>query len=407
MAKPYKPRILRPRMRRSLIALIIVPVTIATVMGQDFVTRMYDYRVEHDVVYDTVTTFRSGSEVLQYDVYVPENGVRNRPVVFWIHGGAFVAGSRRDVAWACQRWAQRGYVAVSIGYRLGFYSPFPVDPPFAYDTAEVCRAAWRAIVDIRSAIHHTLDHADDYEIDTSRIVIGGYSAGAIAALTNVFLDTAQRRFPSADTLRDVERLFERFPRPRLESLPRYIRPRAVVGLFGGLLDTAYLQTSTPPLFLYHQTEDPVVACERRRGLWGMPLDVGANYPMIAGSCFLERELSKRGLLPSQLEFVSYVGIAHEPHNAALVDSLAAVFCAQHIDVTSGLHSPKISQEERHRIYIDDMETVYAVMSVQGRRIFESTYGSTWRQIRHTLQRGLWFVQTTTQWKPVMIIVGGE
>lgn len=394
-------------MRLSLIALIIVPVTIATVMGQDFVTRTYDYRVQHDVVYDTVTTFRSGSEILQYDVYLPENAVRNRPVVFWIHGGAFVAGSRRDVAWACQRWAQRGYVAVSIGYRLGFYSPFPVDPPFAYDTAEVCRAAWRAIVDIRSAIRHTLDHADDYGIDTSRVVIGGYSAGAIAALTNVFLDTAQRRFPSADTLRDVERLFERFPRPRLESLPLYVRPRAVVGLFGGLLDTAYLQTSPPPLFLYHQTEDPVVACERRRGLWGMPLDVGANYPMIAGSCFLERELSKRGLLPSQLEFVSHVGIAHEPHNAALVDSLAAVFCAQHVNVTSGLYSPMVSQEERHLFTIDDMDTIYAVMSVQGKRIYENTDGLTWYQIRHTLQRGLWFVQTTTQWKPVMIIVGGE
>lgn len=403
MAKPYKPRILRPRMRRSLIALMIVPVTIATVMGQDFVTRMYDYRVEHDVVYDTVTTFRSGSEVLQYDVYVPENGVRNRPVVFWIHGGAFVAGSRRDVAWACQRWAQRGYVAVSIGYRLGFYSPFPVDPPFAYDTAEVCRAAWRAIVDIRSAIHHTLDHADDYEIDTSRIVIGGYSAGAIAALTNVFLDSAQRRFPSADTLRDVERLFERFPRPRLKSLPRYIRPRAVVGLFGGLLDTAYLQTSPPPLFLYHQTEDPVVACERRRGLWGMPLDVGANYPMIAGSCFLERELSKRGLLPSQLEFVSYVGIAHEPHNAALVDSLAAVFCAQHVTTISGFVENESAPPAQGHNQLLDTDIVSAVVSLHGERVYGSTEGITWSEIRQTLRSGLWIVQAGRTWVPVVVI----
>lgn len=390
-------------MRLCLIALLLVPVTITTVMGQDFVTRTYDYRVQHDVIYDTVTTYRSGSEILQYDIYFPENALRNRPVVFWIHGGAFVAGSRRDVAWACQRWAQRGYVAVSIGYRLGFYSPFPVDPPFAFDTAEVCRAAWRAIVDVRSAIRHTLNNADDYGIDTSRIVLGGYSAGAIAAITNVFLDASEKRFPSADTLHDVERLFERFPRPRLESLPLYVRPRAVVGLFGGLLDTAYLQTSPPPLFLYHQTDDPVVACERRRGLWGMPFDVGANYPMIAGSCFLERELSKRGLPPSQLEFVSHVGIAHEPHNASLVDSLAAVFCARHVTTISGFMEHRVAPSKRGQDYLRDTDLVTAVVSLHGERVYGSTEGIMWSQVRHTLGSGLWIVQTGRTWVPVVVI----
>jgi len=394
-------------MRLSLTALTFVVVTITTVMGQVFVTRIYDVRVQEDVIYDTATTFRLGSEILRVDVYRPDNTSQNRPVVFWIHGGAFAAGSRRDVMWACQRWAERGYVAVAIGYRIGFYSPFPVDPPFAYDSAEVSRAAWRAIFDVRSAIRFTLNNSDEYGIDTSRIVLGGYSAGAIAAITHVFLDTSQRRFPTADTLHDVERLFERFRRPRLESLPTYVRPRAVVGLFGGLLDTTYIGTTPPPLFLYHQMDDLVVGCERRRGLWGMPLDVGANYPMIAGSCFLERELSKRGLQPSQLEFVRFAGLAHEPHDPVLIDSLAAVFCAQHITLTSTIPIDTMPITTREQQELREMDVVTAVLSLHGERVYGSSEGLPWYQIRHTLHNGLWFVQTTTQWKPVMIIVGGE
>ena len=59
---------------------------------------------------------------------------------------------------------------------------------------------------------------------------------------------------------------------------------AVASNYGGLLDTALVSGPfRPALYMYHQSGDPVVGCNYQRGLWGMPLGVGDNYPWPYGS----------------------------------------------------------------------------------------------------------------------------
>lgn len=51
------------------------------------------------------------------DVYVPNKG-KNCPVVVWIHVGAWQAGDKKDVSKKPQVFTDKGFVFVSINYRL-------------------------------------------------------------------------------------------------------------------------------------------------------------------------------------------------------------------------------------------------------------------------------------------------
>jgi acetyl esterase/lipase len=51
------------------------------------------------------------------DVYWPK-GATNLPVVFWIHGGGWQTGDKKDVQIKPQAFTEKGFVFVSINYRL-------------------------------------------------------------------------------------------------------------------------------------------------------------------------------------------------------------------------------------------------------------------------------------------------
>lgn len=56
------------------------------------------------------------------DVYHVDDGVRSKPVVFFVHGGAWHWGSKESNQAICAALAQRGYVAVSTSYCLSSLS---------------------------------------------------------------------------------------------------------------------------------------------------------------------------------------------------------------------------------------------------------------------------------------------
>src|SRR5436305_8308058 len=51
------------------------------------------------------------------DVYAPAEG-KNHPVVVWIHGGGWQAGDKSDVQKKPRAFTDKGFVFVSINYRL-------------------------------------------------------------------------------------------------------------------------------------------------------------------------------------------------------------------------------------------------------------------------------------------------
>jgi arylformamidase len=99
------------------------------------------------------------------DVYAPPK-VKNLPIVVWIHGGGWQRGDKSEVHKKPQAFAEKGYVFVSINYRL---LPAVTIKQMAGDVAKAIR--W---------VH---DHAKDYGGDPNTIIVMGHSAGAqLAAL---------------------------------------------------------------------------------------------------------------------------------------------------------------------------------------------------------------------------------
>lgn len=99
------------------------------------------------------------------DIY-SASGAKNRPVVFWIHGGGWVTGDKSDVQHKPRVFVEKGFVFVSTNYRL-----LP-----AVDMGTIVR-------DVARSLRWVHEHIAEYGGDPSRILVMGHSAGAqLAAL---------------------------------------------------------------------------------------------------------------------------------------------------------------------------------------------------------------------------------
>ncbi len=101
------------------------------------------------------------------DVYAPPVG-RSQPVVIWVHGGGWQTGDKTHVQLKPRAFVDRGYVFVSVNYRL---AP-QVD-------------ASQMAADVAKAIGWVRDHAARYGGAADKLFIAGHSAGAhLAALVS-------------------------------------------------------------------------------------------------------------------------------------------------------------------------------------------------------------------------------
>jgi acetyl esterase/lipase len=138
---------------RTLAALLVALLASPLVAGEP--------KVHRDLAYGDPKIERQ-----TLDVYAPAEGA-NHPVVVWIHGGGWQAGDKKDVDKKPQAFVDRGFVFVSVNYRL-----LP-------DKATIKQMAG----DVAKAVRWTHDHAKDYGGDPDALFVMGHSAGAqLAAL---------------------------------------------------------------------------------------------------------------------------------------------------------------------------------------------------------------------------------
>ena len=143
------------------------------------------------VTYGTAPDFASGAPVtLQLDLYRPTGDVAtSRPLLVWIHGGAFLGGNRSEMAAVSKAYARLGYVTASISYRLdpgnhclqvqgGQYN----GDELIAERARCEKAILGARDDAAMAIAWLRVNAAAYGIDSTRVAVGGSSAGAITAI---------------------------------------------------------------------------------------------------------------------------------------------------------------------------------------------------------------------------------
>jgi acetyl esterase len=89
------------------------------------------------------------------------------PILLYVHGGAWTAGSRMGNAWAYEPLAPSGVVVVAIDFRLAPSYPYP-----------------EPLVDINYGIRWTKAHAADFNADASTLGALGSSSGGHQSLMN-------------------------------------------------------------------------------------------------------------------------------------------------------------------------------------------------------------------------------
>ncbi len=115
------------------------------------------YYPEGSVVYRDLAYVTNGHEQQKLDLYVPKSA-QQLPLIIWVHGGAFHAGSKDD--WIPAEYLAEGYAVASINYRLSQHALFPAQ-----------------IEDCKAAVRWLRAHADMYNLDAERFGAWGASAG--------------------------------------------------------------------------------------------------------------------------------------------------------------------------------------------------------------------------------------
>jgi acetyl esterase/lipase len=133
-----------------------------------------------NVVYGSAQNIAGQTVTLTLDVYTPpaSDAVAERPAVVWIHGGSFSSGDKTspELVDEATTFAQKGYVNVSINYRLE-----PGGCSAGGVTASCITAIREATQDGQTAVAWLRTHASAYGVDGTRIAVAGTSAGAITA----------------------------------------------------------------------------------------------------------------------------------------------------------------------------------------------------------------------------------
>jgi acetyl esterase/lipase len=110
----------------------------------------------------------ASGRTMHLDLYLPEKSDKPLPLIIWIHGGAWMAGSK-DGPSPALRFLKDGYAVAQVGYRLSQEAKFPAQ-----------------IHDCKAAVRWLRANADKYNLDPNKFVAWGASAGGhLVALLGV------------------------------------------------------------------------------------------------------------------------------------------------------------------------------------------------------------------------------
>jgi para-nitrobenzyl esterase len=132
-------------------------------------------------------------DCLYLNVYTPALDGKRRPVMFWIHGGAFTLGSASQPIYDGRKLAERGdVVVVTTNYRLGALG-------YAYLGAH---GDWGASANLGqldqiAALRWVRENIESFGGDPGNVTIFGESAGSMAVCTLLAMPAAAGLFQRA------------------------------------------------------------------------------------------------------------------------------------------------------------------------------------------------------------------
>lgn len=125
----------------------------------------------------TASEYHMSEDCLYLNIWTPSiDGTEQLPVLFYIHGGGYVAGYSYEMEFDGERVARKGCVMVSVGYRLGAMGFFAHDE-LAQEAPGEAQGNY-GFLDQLAAIKWVKRNIEHFGGDGNNITIAGQSAGA-------------------------------------------------------------------------------------------------------------------------------------------------------------------------------------------------------------------------------------
>ena len=233
----------------------------------------------HKVVSDVEYAVVDGTS-LKLDLHLPE--AKNTPLIVWVHGGAWRAGSKSDMPLGAL--VTQGYAIASVDYRLSTVAPFP-----------------GMIHDIKAAIRFLRAKASDYGYDPAKMGVAGSSAGghlaALVGVTNGVKELEGKEGAYLDQSSDMRFTISLYGASNLMTILSQSKPQGLkmrVPALQLLLDgqptekpelaklaspVQHLDAKDPPLLLIHGDADPQMPPEQSKELAEACKKAGVNVQL--------------------------------------------------------------------------------------------------------------------------------
>lgn len=240
-------------------------IRLAVLVGLCLASRSYaddvaSLATHRDIVFAEIDGHR-----LKLDLHIP-SGKEKTPLVVWIHGGGWRAGSKKNVP--ILELTKHGYAIASISYRFTDVAIFPTQ-----------------IHDCKAAVRWLRGNAGKYDYDADWIAVGGSSAGGHLAL---LMGTSGHVKEMEGTVGDypdqsstVQAIIDYFGpsdfvlRGKTQPERAYTEKSGSFALLGGVQNgkvdpetekyaspAHYLSNDDPPLLIFHGRVDKTVLLDQ-------------------------------------------------------------------------------------------------------------------------------------------------
>lgn len=212
---------------------------------------------------ETLTYAIKDGKELRLDKYV-DTGIQTtekRPVMIYVHGGGFAMGSSKNALQIKynKHFAAKGFISVSINYRLG------ITPGKQPDNETINSAVSIASEDLINATAFILSKAEEWNINTKKIIISGGSAGAITCLNTEYAICTYGAFS--------------------DKLPKDFNYAGLISHAGNVVipqDTLIWKKAPCPMLLMHGSVDQLVTFN----------SVKHSNTLYAGSNYIHKQLEQ-------------------------------------------------------------------------------------------------------------------
>lgn len=258
--------------------------------------------IQRNIEYGVAKNWQGQSEKLRLDVYYPILSIDTiplRPLILMVHGGGLISGDKANYTRVCLEFAKRGFVAVSINYRLGLNCKT--------DSISEEKAKYRAQQDVQAAFRFVVENAQVLRVDTSWMFIGGGSAGSVAALGTVYVSQNEWNKLSPKLESELGSL-----NSSGNSLQHTFSIKGVFNDWGAMLVSVLQPNELKPMVSFHGDADSTVAIDSSFG----------------GGCYIvERSYGSRALhnLLTRNGVCSDLSVQPNGGHGVFEDSVGAVY----------------------------------------------------------------------------------